>query len=162
MTYTRALKVAIAFVILVLLHYTLRPLLAWRAGPDFLIIALLLVAVRVRSGFAAVVGLALGLMADSLMLSAFGSSALAMCAIGFAAAWLKAVFFADNLVLNGMFFFLGKLTFDIVYLFTERRIGGSELITELLIWSPLRAAVTAAFGLVMLALLRPLLQQADT
>jgi rod shape-determining protein MreD len=162
MTSTRALKVAIAFVILVLLHYTLRPLLAWRAGPDFLIIALLLVAVRVRPGFAAVVGLALGLMADSLVLSAFGSSALAMCAIGFGAAWLKAVFFADNLVLNGLFFFLGKLTFDIVYLFTERRIGGTELITELLVWSPLRAAVTAAFGLVMLALLRPLLQQADT
>ena len=159
---TRGLKVAIAFAILVLLHYTLRPLLAWRAGPDFLIIALLLVAVRVRPGFAAVVGLGLGLMADSLVLSAFGSSALAMCAIGFAAAWLKAVFFADNLVLNGLFFFLGKLTFDIVYLFTERRIGGTELVTELLVWSPLRAAVTAAFGLVMLALLRPLLQQAET
>jgi rod shape-determining protein MreD len=159
---TRALKVAISFVILVLLQYTLRPLLAWRAGPDFLIIALLLVAVRVRPGVAALVGLALGLMADSLMLSAFGSSALAMCAIGFAAAWLKAVFFADNLVLNGLFFFLGKLTFDIVYLFTERRLGGTELITEVLVWSPLRAAVTAAAGLVMLALLRPLLQQADT
>ena len=158
----RAFKVAIAFVLLVLLHYTLRPLLAWRAGPDFLIIALLLVAVRVRPGIAALVGLGLGLMADSLVLSAFGSSALAMCAIGFAAAWLKAVFFADNLVLNGLFFFLGKLTFDIVYLFTERRLGGTELITELLVWSPLRAAVTAAAGLLMLALLRPLLQQADT
>ena len=158
----RVVKVGIAFVILVLLHYTLRPLLAWRAGPDFLILALLLVAVRVRPGIAAIVGLGLGLMADSLVLSAFGSSALAMCAIGFGAAWLKAVFFADNLVLNGMFFFVGKLTFDIVYLFTERRLGGTELITEILVWSPLRAAVTAVMGLLMLALLRPLLQQADT
>jgi hypothetical protein len=143
----RVVKVGIAFIILVLLHYTLRPLLAWRAGPDFLILALLLVAVRVRPGIAAVVGLGLGLMADS---------------IGFGAAWLKAVFFADNLVLNGMFFFVGKLTFDIVYLFTERRLGGTELITEILVWSPLRAAVTAAMGLLMLALLRPLLEQADT
>jgi hypothetical protein len=33
--------------VLVLLHYTLRSLLAWRASADFLIIALLLAAVRV-------------------------------------------------------------------------------------------------------------------
>jgi rod shape-determining protein MreD len=157
----RAVKVAIAFVILVILHYTLRPLLAWRGSVDFLIIALLLVAVRVRPGVAALVGLLLGLVADSLVLSAFGSSALAMCAIGFAAAWLKAVFFADNLVLNAVFFFLGKLAFDVVYLFTEGRVGGGDLLTELLVWSPIRAAVTAAAGLLMLALLRPLLEPAD-
>jgi len=157
----RGLKVAIAFVILVMLHYTLRPLLAWRASPDFLVIALLLVAVRVRPGTAAIVGLLLGLVADSLMLSGFGSSALAMASIGFAAAWLKAVFFADNLVLNGFFFFLGKLAFDVIYLLTERRVGGGELLAELLVWSPLRAAVTAAAGLLMLALLKPMLQPAD-
>ena len=157
----RAIKVAIAFIILVILHYTLRPLLAWRASIDFLVIALLLVAVRARPGVAAAVGLGLGFVADSLVLSAFGASALAMSAIGFAAAWLKAVFFADNLMLNGFFFFLGKLAFDMVYLFTESRVGGGELLAELLVWSPLRAAVTAAAGLLMLALLRPLLQPAD-
>ncbi len=157
----RGLKVAIAFVLLVMLHYSLRPLLAWRASPDFLVIALLLVAVRVRPGTAAVVGLLLGLVADSLMLSGFGSSALAMAAIGFAAAWLKAVFFADNAVLNGFFFFLGKLAFDVMYLLIERRVGGGELMAELLVWSPLRAAVTAAAGLIMLALLKPMLQSAD-
>ena len=157
----RAVKVTIAFIILVILHYTLRPLLAWRASPDFLIIALLLVAVRVRPGVAALVGLGLGLVSDSLVLSAFGSSAIAMSAIGFAAAWLKAVFFADNLVLNGFFFFLGKIAFDVVYLLTERRLGGGEMLTEMLVWSPLRAAVTAAFGLLLLALLRPLLQPAE-
>jgi hypothetical protein len=52
--------------VLVLLHYTLRPLLAWRASPDFLIIALLLAAVRVRPGVAAIIGFIVGLASDSL------------------------------------------------------------------------------------------------
>ena len=43
------LRVAIAFLILVLLHFSLRPLLAWHAEIDFLLIAVLLVAVRVSA-----------------------------------------------------------------------------------------------------------------
>ena len=59
-------RTLVAFVVLVLLHYTLRPLLGWRVGPDFLVIALLLVAIRVRPGTAAVLGLVMGIVADSL------------------------------------------------------------------------------------------------
>ncbi|MGH7719697.1 MAG: rod shape-determining protein MreD, partial [Gemmatimonadaceae bacterium] len=101
------LRIALAFGVLVLLHFSLRPLLGWRAGPDFLIIALLLVAIRVRPGMAAVTGLLMGLFADALAPEAFGASALAMTVVGFAASWLKAVFFADDLALNAFFFFLG-------------------------------------------------------
>jgi hypothetical protein len=36
--------------VLVALHFTLRPLLDWRAGVDFLVIGVLMVAVRVRPG----------------------------------------------------------------------------------------------------------------
>jgi len=43
-------RTSLAFVILVLLHYTLRPVLGWHASPDFLLIALLLVAIRIRPG----------------------------------------------------------------------------------------------------------------
>ena len=48
------LRIMIAFGLLLVLHYTLRPLLAWRSSPDFLVIALLLVSIRVRPGSAAV------------------------------------------------------------------------------------------------------------
>jgi hypothetical protein len=41
---TRARRVT--FLILVLLHYTLRPLLGWRAPMDFLLLALLLASIR--------------------------------------------------------------------------------------------------------------------
>ena len=64
---------AFVFLLLVGLQYTLRPVLAWRAPIDFLVIALLLVAVRARPGVAAMVGFALGLLADSLTPGAFGA-----------------------------------------------------------------------------------------
>ena len=56
MTWTRVLRAVVVFAVLVTLHYTLRPLLGWRAPVDFLVVAVLLTAVRVRAGTAAVVG----------------------------------------------------------------------------------------------------------
>jgi len=101
-------RTLLAFVVLIVLHYTVRPLLGWRAAPDFLVIALLVVSIRVRPGTAAVVGLCVGLISDALDLQAFGAGALAMCVVGFAASWLKAVFFADDIILNALFLFAGK------------------------------------------------------
>ena len=37
-----------------------------------------------------------------------------MTAVGATASWLMAVFFADNVVLHGFFFGVGKWEFDIV------------------------------------------------
>jgi rod shape-determining protein MreD len=145
------------FLLLVGLQYTLRPVLAWRAPIDFLVIALLLVAVRARPGVAAVVGFALGLLADSLTPGAFGAGALAMTVVGFGASWLKAAFFADNLALNGIFVFLGKWAFDLIFLVAERRLQGVDLLVQAVLWSPLSAAVTAVMGLVVLLAVRPVL-----
>ena len=155
-------RTLLAFVVLVLLHFTLRPLLGWRVGPDFLVIALLLVAIRVRPGAAAVLGLVMGIVADSIELHAFGAGALAMCCGGFAASWLKAVFFADDMFLNAFFFFSGKWAFDIIFLLAERRVGGGELLRELLVWSPITAVVTALWGLLTLLILRPILRPSRT
>ena len=145
------------FLFLVGLQYTLRPVLAWRVPIDFLVIALLLVAVRARPGVAAVVGFALGLLADSLTPGAFGAGALAMTVVGFGASWLKAAFFADNLALNGIFVFLGKWVFDLIFLVAERRLQGVDLLLQAVLWSPLSAAVTAVMGLVVLLAVRPVL-----
>ena len=148
--------------ILILLHYTLRPLLAWRASPDFLIIALLVVAVRVRPGVAAIFGLIIGLASDSVALAAFGAGALAMTLIGFAWSRLKAVFFADHVLLNGLFLFLGKWAYEVLMHLVERRTHGVELVMQLLVWSSLSAAVTAVAGVLALMALRPVLETRGT
>ena len=158
MNWTGAVRTILVCAILIVLHYTLRPLLAWRAGIDFLIVALLLGAVRMRPGSAAVYGLLLGLVSDSLVPSAFGAAALGMSIVGFGASWLKAVFFADNLALNGFFLFLAKWTFDLIFLIAGRRIAGAELAMQIFVWSPLSAAVTAVAGVVALSLLKPLME----
>ena len=153
-----ALRTALAFVILVVLHYTLRPMLAWRAEPDFLLIATLLVAIRVRPGVAAVLGFTLGLVSDALAVHAFGAGAIALSVIAFSASWLKAVFFADNMALNAFFFFVGKWAFNTLYLLVEHRFSGGELLEQIFVWSVLSAAVTAFVGLAVLLILRPILR----
>jgi rod shape-determining protein MreD len=153
----RTLRPVLAFVLLVVLHYTLRPVLGWRTSIDFLILALLIASVRMRPGLAAMLGFGMGLVADSLSVGAFGSAALAMSVVGFAASWLRAVVFAENLALHAAFFFAGKWLFDIVFLIIERRLKGLELITQLFIWSPITAMVTALAGILVLILMRPML-----
>ena len=158
----RGARAVAIFIILVVLHFTVRPLLGWKAPMDFLVIAVLLAAVRVRPGEAAVIGFLTGLAADSLTPAAFGSGALALTALAFAASWLKAVFFADNLALNAFYFLLGKWAYDVVYLTTSRQLSGMELVTQLLLWSPISAALTAVVGVLLLLVLRPVLEAPAT
>jgi rod shape-determining protein MreD len=153
----RTIWMLVVFVLLVALHFTLRPLLAWRAPIDFLVIALLLVAVRSRPGVAALAGFVLGLLADSLTPGAFGAGALSMTIVGFGASWLKAAFFADNVLLNGVFIFAGKWAFDVIFLLAEHRLTGTTLLVQVLFWSPVAAAATAIAGLLVLLSVRPVL-----
>ena len=154
------LRTLLAFVVLVLLHFTLRPLLGWRLGPDFLLVALVVAAVRVRPGTAAVIGLLLGIVSDSIGTDPFGAAALAMAMVGFGASWLQSVVFADDLMVNFMLFFFGEWVFSIIFLFATRAAGTSPILAALLVWSPLRAGVTALFGIVTLMILRPILKPA--
>ena len=158
MSWTSIVRTTIVCLILIVLHYTLRPLLGWRASIDFLLIALVFGSVRMRPASAALFGFILGLAADSLSLGSFGAGALAATIVGFAASWLKAVFFADNLALNAFFLFIGKWLFDLVYVLMERRMHGTEMLMQIIVWSPLAAAVTALAGVVAIAVLRPILE----
>jgi rod shape-determining protein MreD len=151
-------RTTIVVLILIVLHYTLRPLLSWRTAIDFLLIALVFGAVRMRPAAGAVFGFLMGLAADSLALSAFGAGALAATIVGFSASYMKAVFFADNLALNGFFLFIGKWLFDLVYVLMERRMHGMELLMQIVVWSPLSAAVTAVAGVIAITVLRPILE----
>jgi rod shape-determining protein MreD len=152
------LRAVIAFVVLVALHYTVRPLLGWKVSMDFLVIAVLLMAVRLRPGAAAILGFATGLIADSLTPTSLGAGALAMTVIGFGASWLKALFFADNVVLHAFYFFIGKWAYDVVYVLAERDTNFSDTATQLLLWSPLAAALTAVTGVMVILAFRTTMQ----
>lgn len=154
MTLSRSFWTAALLAVLVVLHYTLRPLLAWRVQVDFLIIALLVISVTTRPAIAAFFGFVLGVVTDSLSPAAFGAGALAMTLVGFASSWLKSVFFTENLALNAAFVFLGKWLFDLVYVLAEHQLGGVDLVAQLLWWSPLSALLTALIGLGVLVVSR--------
>jgi rod shape-determining protein MreD len=158
MNWGGVLRTTICCAILIMLHYTLRPLLGWRAPIDFMLIAAIFGAVRMRPGFAAVYGLALGLVTDALAASGFGAAALGMTLVAYGASWLKAVFFADNLALNALFLFVGKWVFDVIVVFAGHRLSGADLAMQILVWSPLSSAVTALAGALVLTILRPLME----
>jgi len=158
MNWTGAARTTVVCAILIVLHYTLRPLLAWRASVDFLIVALLFGSVRLRPGAAAVYGFMLGLVSDSLAVNGFGAAALGMSIVGFTTSWLKAVFFADNMALIGFFLFVSKWLFDLIFMITSHGASGGALAMQIFVWSPLSAAVTAATGVIVLTLLKPLLE----
>jgi rod shape-determining protein MreD len=153
-SWRRAIALTFAFLILIVLHYTIRPLLAWRAAIDFLVIGVLLLSVRMRPGAAAALGFATGLISDSLTPATLGAGALAMSLVGFAASWLRAVIFADNVVLHAFFFFVGKWAFDVIYLLVARGMPPLELLAQAGVWSPLSAALTAAAGVFVMLVYR--------
>jgi rod shape-determining protein MreD len=145
-----ALRTAIMCALLIVMHYTVRPVLAWRTSIDFLLIALVFGSVRMRPATASIYGLVLGLATDSLALGAFGAGALAATIVGFASSWLKAVFFADNFALNAIFIVAGKWVFDLVYVLMSRRMHGLEMVSQLLL---------ALASIVIVTMLKPLYQE---
>ena len=148
------LKGVFVFILLVAIHFTVRPLLGTRVSIDFLVIAVLLTAVHVRPGVAALIGFATGLITDSLTPLSFGAGALAMSAMSSLASWLKATVFGDNVVLQAIFIAAGKFAFDFVYLLAERRLGVGDLMVQLFLWSPLSALLTGLVGVIVVLTFR--------
>lgn len=146
----------LGFALLVLAHFSIRPLVSSRVNVDFLLIAILFSAVRVRPGVAVLLGLGAGLAVDALAPSAFGAASLSMVLVAFAASRVKAVFFADHVALTGLFVFVGKLVFDALYATASGGLRGAGLVVQLLLWTPLSAACTAAVALMLLTVFRPL------
>lgn len=146
----------LGFALLVAAHFAVRPLVASRVNVDFLIIAVLFSAVRMRPGLAALVGLCAGAMIDALAPGAFGAATLSYVLLAFVASRVKAVFFADHVALTGLFILLGKWAFDAMYAISSGGARGVTLVVQLLLWSPLSAALTAATALMLLTVLRPL------
>lgn len=137
--------------LLTVLHFAVRPRLGAPAvAPDFLMVALLLYAIRSRPGAAALAGFLVGLAGDAVAPSRIGAGALAHTVVGYLAAWGRAVFFPDNLFVNGVVIAIGVWIRNAILLIASGP-GAGGLTMALLVWSPLQAvttAITAALVLV--------------
>jgi len=146
----------LVMLLLVVAHYGLRPRLGDpRLAPDFLLIALLFFAIRVRPGAGAAAGFIVGLLQDAVAPTAFGASALATTVVGFGAGWIKAMFVADNLLINALFVFAAAWLRDAITLVTSNQLGGGALAWQLAVWSPLAALSTAAAAFLVRLIFRP-------
>jgi rod shape-determining protein MreD len=147
-------QLAVVFLLLVVLHFYVRPRL-WgpRSSPDFMFVALMLFAMRSSPGAAALAGFAVGLAADSLTPARFGAAALANTMVGYIGSWARAVFFADNLLVNAAFVAAGLWVRDVIVLMVSGG-GSGSLLTELTVYSPLQAISSALFALIVLVAFR--------
>jgi rod shape-determining protein MreD len=137
--------------VLVVLQFSLRGRLGDdRVAPDFLLLALLIYTIRAAPGRSAAAGFLVGLLRDAITPVAFGAGALAHTLVGYLSSWSKAVFFAENLFVNGCLFFAGTWLRNLVVALASGKLKGGLLGWELLVWSPLQSLTTAITGVVVL------------
>jgi rod shape-determining protein MreD len=148
------LQLGMAMLLLLVLHFYLRPRL-WdaRISPDFMVLAVVLFAMRSGPGAGAVAGFLVGIASDALTPARFGSAALAHTVVGYLAARSRAVFFADNLLVNAGFVAAGVWIRDLIVLLTSGSARG-QVLAELTIYSPLQGLTTAIFGVTLLVAFR--------
>ena len=135
--------------LLIVLHLFLRVGLAigfW--APDLLTIALLLAARRTQAGWAAGIGLAIGLIRDSVNLTTFGSDMVVMTILGYLGSRTRDYFVGDSMFFLAIYLFLGKWLHDAMYFVVGRAIGTQDAVSTLLIEAPIAAAYSAFAGLV--------------
>ncbi len=146
------LQLTAAMGVLLFLQFYVRPrLFDGRYAPDFMMIGLVLLALRSGPGVGALAGFLVGLASDALTPARFGAAALANTMVGYLAAQTRAFFFADNLLVNAGFLFGAVWLRDLIVLVAS---GSAEqgLAASLLIDAPLQALTTALAGTILLVL----------
>ena len=147
-------RLYLGFALLLILHFYVRPrIFSGPAAPDFLFLALVLIAIRARPGIAAVAGFTVGLVSDVLTPASFGAAALAHTVVAYLAAWGRAVFFPENAIVVAGLVAGGVWLRNAIMLLASSTPSG-QLSNALLIWSPLQAVSTALAGMVVLLFLR--------
>ena len=138
------LRFGTILVLLAVAQFALRPALGdTRFAPDFLLVALLFLAIRTRPGVGAAAGFAVGVVSDAVAPTAFGASALATTLIGFGAGWIRAMFVTDNLLINALFVFAAAWLRDAIQLVVAGQLTGHAMLWQLGVYSPIAAFTTA-------------------
>ena len=145
---------ALVLLILLVLQFYVRPRL-WdaRVAPDFLVIALLIIAMGSRPGMGAIAGLVLGLVADSLTPARVGAGMLAHTVVGYLASWGRAVFFAENMLVHAGMFFAGVWIRNLIVVLASGT-SGASILQEVLVTAPLQGLTTAVAGMLILYVVR--------
>jgi rod shape-determining protein MreD len=148
-------RIVIILAGLVVLQFSVRTRLGDdRMAPDFLLLALLIYTIRAPRGKSAVAGFLVGLLRDALTPASFGAAALAHTIVAYLASSSKAVFFAENLVVNGCLFFAGTWLRNLIVAVASNKMRSGVLGWELLVWSPIQSLTTALTGVLVLWLFR--------
>ena len=153
--FTRVVLAWVGFLLLILAHFGIRPLVQAPVTADFALMAVLFSSVRMRPGFATLTGFLVGLAFDAIVPQHFGAQMLVFAVVAFGASWLKAVFFTDNIGLTGLFIFVGKWLVDLLLALLVGT-GTTPLWMALLVWAPLSALLTTLMALTLLTVFRPL------
>ena len=147
------LRVAPVLAVLAALHFYVRPRLGdSRFAPDFILLALLLLALRVRPGVGAVAGFLVGLVLDALAPTAFGAAALACTIVGFASGWVRTMFVADSALVTALFVLVAAWLRDAIQVTASNQLAASAAMRQLLLLSPVAALSTAVAGLLTMLL----------
>lgn len=148
MTGTSRLGLLVFVAILVVLHFVLRVGLGLGfLVPDLILVALLLAARHMRAGWAAGLGLLLGVLEGAVIPFAFGASALALTILGFVGARSRELFAGYSPVLLTLYLFAGKWAYDILVYVIVMANARPGPISSLYLVSPLSAVYAAAAGL---------------
>jgi rod shape-determining protein MreD len=143
------------FVLLLIVNFLLHIGLGLgSSAPDLATVALLLGVRRVRSPVAAALGLGIGLLQDSLAVTAFGADALVLTVLGFLGARSRDLFEGDSLLFVGAYLFLGKWLHDLGYWALTRGDGPSDFVGQMLMQAPLSALYAAGAGIAALLIFR--------
>jgi rod shape-determining protein MreD len=149
------LRVSFVLLVLLFLEFYLRPSIieSPHGMPDFLVLVLLLLAIREEPGVGALTGFVIGLVVDVMTPAHFGAGILANVLVGWGAAYGRAIFFADNILVNAALFFIGTWVRDVLMLlFSGTPV--KSLPVEILLWSPLQALSTAILGVAVVVIFR--------
>lgn len=139
-------------VVLVFLHFALRPIFTtWFASPNLLVCAVLLSARGVRPGTAAALGFGLGLLEDAVAVTYFGLSTAMLTLLGYAASRTRDLFLGEEPLFMGAYLFAGTWVFEIVQAIPG---GGSVFVHNALLRGPVSALLTAVVGYGVFPLLR--------
>ncbi|MEO5510606.1 MAG: rod shape-determining protein MreD [Longimicrobiales bacterium] len=125
-----------------------------RGAPDLLTVAALLSARRLSGVKASLVGLVLGLLADSLALVSFGASAVALVIVSFLGARTRDMFEGNSTLFIAAYLFLGKWLRDAIWFGAAPAAHAGDPINLLWTVTPLYALITAVCGAIAISIFR--------
>ncbi len=136
--------------VLILVHLLLHVGLGiGESAPDLMTVAVLLGARRMRATTAAILGLLLGVLEDSLALVSFGASAVAFSFIAVVGARSRDLFEGDSLLFVAVYLFLGKVLRDAIHVLLTA--AESDMLMSS---TPLAALYATVSGLIALGVYR--------